>query len=177
MAHNSKEFQTRHDVNGVDFPTARSEHFREEVLAILRDLTNRVAPVKSTSDNFGKLRLASTDVYEAVAVLTEYLSPDQHGNIFGKVFRRYYAVPEVTDASTGATIDLGFTISGRVVKAEGMVELEAGGTFYPLPYADVAAAGDAGISLQVTLDDILLVKTTLVSDWKAGGFILVDYTK
>ena len=177
MSHDTIEFRTRHDHNSIQFPSPRAEHFRDEVLKILKQLTDRVDPIFANSDSGSTLRKVSDDSYEPAVALTEYYSPNQHGGINGTVYRRYYAVPEVSDASTGVTIDLTFTITGRVVHVEGMVELQAGGNFLPLPYTDILAAGDASISVNVTLDDIILVKTTLVSDWKAGGFIAVDYTK
>jgi hypothetical protein len=170
-------FQPRQVYHGLDFPEITSDTYRSDVLSILRVLADRVDPRDVNEDNTGTLLNVVTGEQETAAVLTEYISPDQHGNIFGLIYRRYYAIPEVTAAATSATIDLGITVTGRIIKAEGMVEIEAGDTFLPLPYVDPADAGDEGLGIVVTLDDIIITKNADDQDWKAGGFIAVDYTK
>ena len=180
MAHNANHnLERKHVLNGVTFPSVHSDTFRAELITALELITNNRVdsefPPISTEPNFGKLRNAATDALETAIALTTYFSPNQHGGIHGVVKRRYIAIPDIADAGTTTVLDIGITVGASVIDLGGMVELEAGGTFYPLPYTDIAAAGDASISMSSTLDDITLTKTTLVSDYKAGGFVWIDY--
>lgn len=187
MAHSNHNLERKHVIDGVTLPNVHSADFRAELISALEtiiadratdqavDIDKEYPPVAG-EPNFGKLRVATTDVLEVAVALTTYISPNQHGNIHGKiVHRRYIAIPDIADAGTTTVLDIGITITGSVIDLGGMVELEAGGTFYPLPYTDIAAAGDASISMSSTLDDITLTKTTLVSDYKAGGFVWIDF--
>lgn len=57
----------------------------------------------STFTNVGneKLKNNSTGIYEPVILETEYISPNQHGGVYGTIYRQYFG-PQVHDDSVGA---------------------------------------------------------------------------
>lgn len=55
-----------------------------------------------------QLRRSSDGSYVTTAVSTEYYSPDQHGGIYGTVYRKYYSFGSTGDNGT-ITVSMGIT--------------------------------------------------------------------
>jgi len=116
-----------------------------------------------------------TNQLQHVAIGTEYRSPEQHGGIYGNIYRRYYAIPDAPGTGSTVNIPLGFTLTGDPVSIHGMAELQAGGEWYPLPFTDFGSA-TRNIELRIVPPNIVMVGGSGV-DWQAGGYIWMDYTK
>ena len=132
--------------------------------------------VTSKNNEFGKLENTNTGTFEVTVVNTEYFSPEQHGGIFGgTIYRRYYAIPDSPGTGVVVNIPLGFTITGRVVNISGVVLDQGGSSWYPLPYVDFGGS-TRSIEFNVSGGNIAMHGNVGV-DWKAGGFVWLDYSK
>ncbi len=131
--------------------------------------------VTSKNNEFGKLENTNTGTFETAVVNTEYLSPEQHGSVFGGIiYRRYYAIPDSPGAGQVVNIPLGFTVTGRIVNLTG-VAFSISNSWLPLPYVDF---GGSSRNIEFTIAGTNVVMTGGTSqDWQTGGFIWVDYTK
>ena len=127
--------------------------------------------------NNTKLENAVTSNFENVVLGTEYVSPEQQGNVFGStIFRRYYAIPDAAGAGDNISIPLGFTITGRVVNLTGVARFQGpGGNWQPMPFVDFGGTA-RNIELVASTTAITMAGGTL-QDWEGGGFVWIDYTK
>lgn len=125
--------------------------------------------------NNEKLKRADNGTWEVSETDVEYIGPDQHGSIFGTIFRRYYAIPDAAGTGDTQSLPLGFTLTGRVVDLRGVSLNQDGVTWQPMPYVDFGGAARS-IELKVLSPNIVIIAGS-VQDWLAGGFVWLDYTK
>lgn len=101
---------------------------------------------------------AATDVYEIAVVGTEYVSPVQHGGIYGTIYRKYH----------------GAILTTEVIAAVGVAKLVsyAGSMGTTLMYSGETDDGTISISAALGTDEIVytIAGTTVDAGW-------VDYTK
>lgn len=122
-----------------------------------------------------RLQRSSDGKFEAAVAGTEYFSPDHHGGLFGTVFRRYYAIPDLTGAGLSLDIAHGISPLSQCISLGGMATLQGGNSWLPLPYVDFGSAV-RGVEVSVNTTNIHLAAGS-GQDWQAGGFIWLDYTK
>ena len=109
----------------------------------------------------------STDSYETVSYGTEYISPNQHGQLFGTIYRRYYQIPTTSSAGDDISISLGFTLSGDIIDYNALIK--HGNNRYVLSYEN----NECYINTSTLNIEIANGSSVIVS----GGYVWVDYTK
>ncbi len=131
--------------------------------------TGSVGPTASISFS---LQRVSDGIFVTASVGIEYWSPDQHGSIFGNVYRRYYAIQDVVGAGGSINIAHGATIS-RVVDLKGVFEDQAGNIWYPGNHSDY---GGSSRNLELNVNGAnIFYRCGSGLDTQAGGFIWMDY--
>lgn len=116
-----------------------------------------------------KLCRSADGVWEAVAMGEEYVSPDQHGGVFGDVYRKYITLsPQIPGATLpyllGVTITNMITISGSAFD---------GGVILPIPYAHT----EAWVIMAQTVNHNAIEIYTGSSRNISAGAIWIDYTR
>lgn len=110
------------------------------------------------NNNNNTLKRVDTGVYETAQIGVEYYSPDQHGGIYGTVYRQYH----------------GAKTNGQTITTTGITNLVSfGGTFN----SDTCYFGFAGDGVsRITLTRITNAVRCDVTGWNiTTGW--VDYTK
>lgn len=120
--------------------------------------------------NDSKIQKASTGVFETAVIDTEYISPNQHGGIYGTVYRQYFgtSLPASLTAGNNVTRMIAWQFytdntASRYVFI-GNSSVENGGTeFAHIELTGTSGAGNLVLTLTIT-------SHTLISGW-------VDYAK
>lgn len=116
----------------------------------------------------------STDIYEAGANNTEYISPQQHGEIFGTIYRQYIELPAI---GTDSTVNIDITASNlsKIIDMK-VIGFDSNDCAYPIPYSD-ENENDGGIEVKVLKSPFRMVITNGEDIALSGGHAWVDYTK
>ena len=117
----------------------------------------------------------ATDSLEIAVTGTEYISPQQHGRIYGTIYRRYYTIGSTT-AGVDITIPLGFSPTGNIINYHAMV-LD-GDDWLKLPFTGETDESTKNIKIIIDVgasDQIEICPGTGASF--DSGHIWIDYTK
>lgn len=116
----------------------------------------------------------STDIYEAGANNTEYISPQQHGEIFGTIYRQYVELPVI---NTNSTANISITVSNlsKIIDLK-VIGYDSSDNAYPIPYSG-ENENDGGIEVKVTKTPFRITIMNGEDINIAGGHAWVDYTK
>ncbi len=135
------------------------------------------AYVKSEENKIGKIRKVSTGDYVTAGADIEYYSPEQHGGLYGgNIYRKYFIIPDCPSQAATVVIPHGVSIDVLVsFNGLGVVKLQSDTDWYMLPHSDFGG-GSRNIEVVVNQTNIDLVAGAEI-DWRAGGFIYIDYTK
>ncbi len=128
-------------------------------------------------DKIGKLQRVSTGVYGTAVADVEYYSSEQHGGIYGgTVYRKYFAIPDGEGVGATENIAHGLTDFTLVsFNGSGVIKLQNDTQWSILPHVDFGG-GTRQIEININQTNIDIVGGAGV-DWRAGGFIYLDYTK
>ena len=117
----------------------------------------------------------NTNDLETAIVGTEYISPQQHGSIYGTIYRRYYTIGSTTNG-VDITIPLGFNPTGNIIDYGAMV-LD-GNDWLKLPFTGETDESTKNIKIIIdvgTSDQIEICPGSSASF--DSGHMWIDYTK
>ena len=121
-----------------------------------------------------KLFKVSTSVFETAVRGTEYNSPNQHGGLYGTVFRKYFAIPDILSAGLTVNIALGLT-PNDVLQIGGYVVENTSGDKILIGSGSGNTASNLGMHVQVVGSNLELDANDAL-DWNSGE-CWIDYTK
>lgn len=109
-----------------------------------------------------------TNEYEEIMYGVEYISPNQHGQLFNHIYRKYYQIPPTTGSpGDDILIPLGFVLTGDIIDYSALIK--HGDNRYKLPYRDNECYININnMNIQIVNADSLIID---------GGHAWVDYTK
>ena len=126
-------------------------------------------------DGFAKkLFKVSTSVFETAVRGTEYNSPNQHGGLYGTVFRKYFAIPDILSAGLTVNIALGLT-PNDVLQIGGYVVENTSGDKILIGSGSGNTSSNIGMHVQVVGSN-LEIDANDTLDWNSGE-CWIDYTK
>ena len=121
-----------------------------------------------------KLKRVDNGNFETSKKGVEYISPNQHGSIYGTVFRKYFVVPDAQGAGALVNIALGLT-PNHVLNVGGyVVELTSGDKIL-IGVGSGNTASNLGMHVQVVGSNLELDPNGGL-DWQTGE-CWIDYTK
>ena len=120
------------------------------------------------------LKNSSTGSFESAVLGTEYISPKQHGEIFGEVLRKYLTIPDQPAAGATVTFDIGLTIN-LCIELKGHVIQGSTGRLLPVPFIWPIMSDTISIVTSIDKSSIEVVTGSTMDH--SGGTCWIDYTK
>ena len=116
----------------------------------------------------------STDVFEIATNGTEYISPNQHGRLFGTIYRQYVSLPSI---ATDATVNISITASNlQNIIDYNIVAHDSNGDAFKIPYSD-ENENQGGIEGYIDKSPFRITIMNGENISITGGHAWVDYTK
>ncbi len=129
---NTQDATLRTHINDA---VATLKTYIDEEVAVLKSRIDTDETLLKTIAGRTKLQRVSNDVWEPVVEGVQYYAPNQHGGVYGTLYRSYYSWGDFQGAGDTKTISYGRTIN-RVYFHHMMNIGDTGETFHPLPYTD-----------------------------------------